>query len=126
VPELGGAIDEQDLLELGEHQCYVRLSAGGERLPTFSVALDPPPVTDVAVRHELARASAQRYGRAVEVVEAERQHALERIAALRTAPAPEVVAEAEPKLESQRRARNEHRGRRRRKQKQVEEIPVYA
>ena len=27
VPELGGAIDEQDLLELGEHQCYVRLSS---------------------------------------------------------------------------------------------------
>ena len=43
VPELGGAIDEQDLVELGEHQCYVRLSTGGQRLPTFSVKLDPPP-----------------------------------------------------------------------------------
>ena len=36
VRELGGEIDEHDLIELGEHQCYARLSAGGERLPTFS------------------------------------------------------------------------------------------
>src|SRR5207248_3326715 len=33
VAELGGALDEQDLVELGEHQCYVRLSSGGKRLP---------------------------------------------------------------------------------------------
>ncbi|HEV7662381.1 MAG TPA: type IV secretory system conjugative DNA transfer family protein, partial [Chloroflexota bacterium] len=28
VPELGGAIDAQDLVELGEHQCYARISSG--------------------------------------------------------------------------------------------------
>ena len=54
VRELGGEIDEHDLIELGEHQCYARLSAGGERLPTFSVALDPPPTSDPDVRDALA------------------------------------------------------------------------
>ena len=63
VPELGGEIDEQDLVELGQHQCYVRITAGGEPLPVFSVRLGPPPAGDPAVRDELAAASARRYGR---------------------------------------------------------------
>src|SRR5207253_3674751 len=46
APELGGGLDDQDLLELGHFQCYARLTDArtGERLPTFSVQLDPPPV----------------------------------------------------------------------------------
>lgn len=63
VPELGDELDEQDLVELGEHQCYVRISAGGERLPVFSVRLDPPPADDPVLREKLAVASARRYGR---------------------------------------------------------------
>ena len=54
VPELGGATDAQDLIELGEHQCYVRLSSGGQRLPTFSVKLDPPLVGDAQLGASLA------------------------------------------------------------------------
>src|SRR5205814_8813581 len=51
APELGGGLDEQDLLELGHFQCYARLTdaSTGERLPTFSVQLDPPPVGDSAL-----------------------------------------------------------------------------
>src|SRR5262249_29947510 len=39
--ELGGGLDEQDLLELGHYQCYARLTdaATGERLPAFSLRL---------------------------------------------------------------------------------------
>ena len=42
--ELGGGLDAQDLLELGHYQCYARLTdvRTGERLPAFSVGLDPP------------------------------------------------------------------------------------
>ncbi|MBV9354020.1 MAG: DUF87 domain-containing protein [Chloroflexi bacterium] len=54
APELGGQVEPQDLLELGEHQCYVRMSHGRERLPTFWVALDPPPVSDPRLAAGLA------------------------------------------------------------------------
>jgi hypothetical protein len=109
VPELGGALDEQDLVELGEHQCYVRLSAGGRRLPTFSIRLEPPLASDAALRETLAAISAKRYGRAAALVEADRQSALARIAAARQpAPAQEVVPVARSS------ARNQHRPRKRR------------
>ena len=78
VRELGGDVDEADLLKLGEHQCYARLSAGGERLPTFSVSLDPPPASDPAVRDGLAAASAARYGRPAAKVEDDLRSALAR------------------------------------------------
>ena len=83
VRELGGEIDEQDLIELGEHQCYARLSAGGERLPTFSLALDPPPTSDPDVRDALAELSAARYGREASAVENDLRSALARIEASR-------------------------------------------
>ena len=85
VRELGGEVDEHDLIELGEHQCYAKLSAGGERLPTFSVSLDPPPNSDAAVRDRLAEASAARYGRDAGAVDGDLQSALARIESL---PAP--------------------------------------
>ena len=46
--ELGGGLDKQDLLELGHYQCYARMTdtRTGERLPTFTVQLDAPPVGD--------------------------------------------------------------------------------
>src|SRR6185503_9444492 len=83
VPELGGALDVQDLIELGEHQCYARLSAGGERLPTFSLALDRPPKSDPEVRDTLAELSATRYGREARAVENDLRSALARIEASR-------------------------------------------
>lgn len=79
VPELGEEVDQQDLVALGEHQCYARLSMAGERLPTFSVRLDPPPESDPAVANHLATASAAMYGRNWNAVDADIRSALERI-----------------------------------------------
>ncbi|HVC33234.1 MAG TPA: hypothetical protein VNL16_06970, partial [Chloroflexota bacterium] len=78
VPELGPEIDEEDLVALGEHRCYVRLSVRGERLRTFSVHLDPPPESDPALAAALATASATRYGRRREDVERDLLSALAR------------------------------------------------
>ena len=79
--ELGGGLNKQDLLELGHYQCYARLTDArtGERLPAFTVGLDPPPVGDLAVADQLAVASAQQYGRSVVDVELDLQAAAERI-----------------------------------------------
>ena len=79
--ELGGGLNKQDLLELGHYQCYARLTDArtGERLPAFTVSLDPPPVGDLAVADQLAVASAQQYGRSVVDVELDLQAAAERI-----------------------------------------------
>jgi Helicase HerA, central domain len=117
VRELGGALDEQDLVELGEHQCYARISSGGHRLPTFSVRLDPPARSDAEARDELARASAERYGRPVADVEADRRAVLERVLQLRARHVEAAVAAA-PSGSSKRPARNEHRPRK--KQRQAE------
>jgi hypothetical protein len=121
VPELGGALDVQDLVELGEHQCYARLSAGGQRLPTFSVHLDSPPSSDPTLRQALAAASAERYGRPMAEVEADRRAALARVELARGAqqaaePTPEHGL-GQDKLARQvdtvsKPRRNEHRRRR--------------
>ena len=108
VPELGGAIDEQDLVELGEHQCYVRLSSGGQRLPTFSVKLDPPPPTDRHRTTVLAQASAARYGRDVALVEADRQSAVARVLEARAAPG---APASDPPPANPPSRRNQHRPR---------------
>jgi len=79
--ELGGGLDEQDGLELGHYQAYARLSdmRTGERLPAFTVQLDPPPTSDGILAAELALASAERYGRDTLDVELDRQAAIARI-----------------------------------------------
>jgi hypothetical protein len=79
VRELGGEVDEQDLVALGEHQCYVKLSVAGERTPTFSVRLDPPPQGDPDLCARLERASALRYGRDRSAVERDLATALARL-----------------------------------------------
>lgn len=79
VPELGGCLEIADLVGLGEHQCYARLSARGEQLPVFSVNLDPPPDSDAALAAALARASSQRFGRAATKVHQDLLRALDRI-----------------------------------------------
>jgi len=79
--ELGGTLDAQDLLEMGHYQCYARVSDArtGERLPAFSVQLDPPPDGDPQLAATLARLSAERYGRDALDVELDLQGALERV-----------------------------------------------
>jgi hypothetical protein len=82
APELGAPLDPADLVELGDFQCYARLSHRGERLPAFSLRLDPPPPGDPVVQDVLAASSAARYGRASAAVSADREALLERIAQL--------------------------------------------
>jgi len=79
APELGGHLDEQDLVELDDYHCYARLSRGGARLPAFSVQLDPPPEADVALADRLAAASAARYGRDRVAVAADIHSAIVRV-----------------------------------------------
>jgi hypothetical protein len=87
VPELGEGLDEHDLVALGEHRCYARLSADGARPPAFSVELDPPPPSDRALMARLAAASAARFGRDLEDVEDALTAAIARVAAFRGATA---------------------------------------
>jgi hypothetical protein len=79
--ELGGGLDEQDLLELGHYQCYARLTdaATGERLPAFSLRLDRPPTSDFTRAELLAEVSSSRYGRDAVDVDLDLQSALERM-----------------------------------------------
>jgi len=79
--ELGGGLDAQDLVELGDFQCYARVSdaRSGERLSTFSVRLDPPAIGDTAFASTLANYSAERYGRDALDVELDLQGALDRV-----------------------------------------------
>ncbi|MDQ6669209.1 MAG: type IV secretory system conjugative DNA transfer family protein [Chloroflexota bacterium] len=79
APELGGRIELADLVELGDHQCYARLSHHGERLPAFHLRLDPPPEADPSVAEVLAACSAAQYGRDAAVVAADRAAVLERL-----------------------------------------------
>jgi hypothetical protein len=81
VRELGEGVDEHDLVALGEHQCYVRVSAAGERLPVFSVRLDPPTPDDPALADRLAAASAARFGRDAGAVDRDVAAAAARVAA---------------------------------------------
>jgi hypothetical protein len=115
VPELGSAVDEQDLVELGEHQCYVRLSSAGERIPTFSVSLDPPAASDRALRHRLASASAERYGRLAAEVDETIRSSISRVALLTE---PRQVPVTAPK------ARSEHRAGRARNKRPAKEAAV--
>jgi len=85
TPELGGEVDEEDLTNLADYQCYARLSVNGERVPPFSVNLDPPPPSDERLANELATTSARRDGRHWTAVERDLQAALDRIVGWRKA-----------------------------------------
>src|SRR2546428_10247745 len=77
--ELGAPIEPADLVELGDYQCYARLSSGGERLPAFHLRLDAPPVADTVVRDLVAAAPGVRYGRGAAGVANDRAAMLERL-----------------------------------------------
>ncbi|MDP9383552.1 MAG: hypothetical protein M3Q29_26090 [Chloroflexota bacterium] len=79
APELGSAVEEEDLGELGNHRCYARFTSNGERLPSFSIQLLPPPEGDPRMRNELAAASASRYGRDRKLVDVDLRLALARV-----------------------------------------------
>jgi hypothetical protein len=82
APELGAPLEPADLVELGDFQCYARLSHRGERLPAFHLRLDPPPAPDDVLRALLAARSDAQCGRAPAEVAASRRALLERMASL--------------------------------------------
>ncbi|MBV9583094.1 MAG: TraM recognition domain-containing protein, partial [Chloroflexi bacterium] len=94
APELGAPLDAADLVELGDYQCYARLSYQGERLPAFHLRLDPPSVGDAVVRDLLASSSALRYGRDARHVAANREVLLDRVAQLGRARAAQGTGQA--------------------------------
>jgi hypothetical protein len=82
APELGAPLEPADLVELGDFQCYARLSHRGERLPAFHLRLDPPPSSDSVQRAILVARSDERYGRHPAEVAAARGALLDRMSQL--------------------------------------------
>ena len=66
--ELDG-IEEDDITNLDDFQCYVKLSLGGHRLPVFSLNLDAPPQPDEEVAQLVRLRSQQRDARPAGVVD---------------------------------------------------------
>src|SRR5207244_2450187 len=94
---------------------YARISSAGRRLPTFSVNLDPPLRGDAALGVALARASAERYGRDVALVEADRRSAQARVLEARTRYQPQATS-SQPTQPS---SRNQHRPRKKRRPQEI-------
>lgn len=66
--ELDG-VEEGDITNLDDFQCYVKLSLGGRRLPVFSLRLDPPPRSDAELAQRVRLRSQQRDTRPSGVVD---------------------------------------------------------
>ena len=66
--ELDG-IAEEEVTNLDDFQCYVKLSLHGHRLPVFSLNLDAPPGTDEEVAQLIRLRSRERHGRPAGVVD---------------------------------------------------------
>jgi hypothetical protein len=66
--ELDG-IEEDDITNLDDFQCYVKLSLGGRRLPVFSLRLDAPPRSDDEQSQRIRRRSQQRDARPAGIVD---------------------------------------------------------
>jgi len=66
--ELDG-IAEEEVTNLDDFQCYVKLSLGGHRLPVFSLNLDAPPWPAEEVAQQVRLRSRQRDGRPAGVVD---------------------------------------------------------
>ncbi len=77
--ELDG-IAEDDITNLDDFTCYAKLSAGGRRLPVFSLRLDPPTVGDQELAQRIRTRSQQYYARPVDAVEAMMMASFERTA----------------------------------------------
>jgi hypothetical protein len=63
------SIAEDDIANLDDFQCYVKLSLHGHRLPVFSLNLDAPPQTDEESAQFVRLRSRQRDGRPTSVVD---------------------------------------------------------
>lgn len=71
-------VEEADITQLDDYQCYARLSLRGQRLPLFSLNLNAPPQADENQARLLRFASQQRDAHPVGIVEAMLRDALAR------------------------------------------------
>src|SRR5260370_24974427 len=62
-------IEIEEVTNLDDFQCYVKLSLHGHRLPVFSLNLEPPPGTDEEVAQLIRLRSRERHGRPAGVVD---------------------------------------------------------
>jgi hypothetical protein len=79
VHELDG-IAEDDITNLDDFTCYAKLSAGGRRLPVFSLCLDPPTVGDRELAQCIRTRSQQYFASPVDAVDAMIKASFERTA----------------------------------------------
>src|SRR5690606_31632043 len=68
IPELGGALEVEDLVSLDDFSAYARWSDGFARRPRCTMAVAPPPAHGADRAAAIAQRSAERYGRPREVV----------------------------------------------------------
>jgi hypothetical protein len=83
--ELDGIVTTSDLIALDDFHCYARLTVLGQRIPVFSLALDPPTHLDEKQREQaeaLRRRSQRRIGRESQRVEMLISHSAHRRKAL--------------------------------------------
>ena len=71
-------VEVGDITSLDDFQCYARLSAGGRRLPVFSLSLAPPSMGNPGSAAYIRQRSQQRDARPVEAVDALIGHVLKR------------------------------------------------
>ena len=91
------AVEETDITQLDDYQCYARLSVNGRRLPLFSLNLDLPPVSDETLAHTLRLNSRQRDAHPAGMVDAMLRDA--RARQQHAAPTRPVFSEEESEIE---------------------------
>ena len=100
--ELDGLVATSDLIALDDFHCYARLTVQGQRVPVFSLALDPPTLLDDEQRAQaeaLRRRSQWRIGREAQRVEMLIAHAALRrkaLAAITTSASQQKVERPSP------------------------------
>lgn len=81
--ELG--VEQEDILNLDMHTCYIKLAAANRRQPTFSLQVSPPPTGDPIQAESIRTRCRVRYTCTVDVIDEKLRDAM--IRAIRLAPA---------------------------------------
>ena len=72
-PQFGGEVDQNDLLNLLPRHCFAKVSAGGQRQPTFSMSTRQLADADPALAEARLAYSAQQRGTPADQLEQARQ-----------------------------------------------------
>ena len=69
-PELDSVVDRTDLINLDDFTAYCKVTRDGQRLPVFSLRMDPPPVGDPVSAARIRQASRRRLSGSPAVIDA--------------------------------------------------------